>query len=163
MKRALGALLMLGAALLQVTWAPRLEIMGAFPNLVLLAVVSLTWTQGVRAGLVWACIGGALLDLTAAGPIGPHALGLLTGAYLTGFWTRNLERRNALHVALAAAAGTAAYSLVLVLSDDMLGLPVPPFTVALELTLAACAYNAILMPAALALVQRAPLAAAEAV
>ncbi|MGA8923261.1 MAG: rod shape-determining protein MreD, partial [Candidatus Dormiibacterota bacterium] len=90
MKRALGAALMLAAALVQVTWAPRLEIVGAFPNLVLLAVVGVTWTWGVRAGMAWACVGGVLLDLTAAGPIGPHALGLLTGAYLTGFWTRNL-------------------------------------------------------------------------
>lgn len=154
MKHALGAVLMLGAALVQVTWAPRLEIVGAFPNLVLIAVVAVTWTRGVRAGMAWACFGGILLDLTAAGPIGPHALGLLTGAYLTGFWTRNLDRRSAVHVALAAAVSTAAYSLVLVGSDDTLGLPVPPFAVAVELTLAACAYNAILAPAALALFRK---------
>jgi len=163
MKQALTAALMLGAALVQVTWAPKLEIVGAFPNLVLLAVVALTWTRGVRAGMVWACVGGALLDLTAAGPIGPHALGLLTGAYLTGFWTRNLDRQSALHVALAAAVSTAAYSVVLVGSDDTLGLPVPALPVALELTLAACAYNAILMPAALALLRKVRMAPAEAV
>lgn len=161
MKRALGAVLMLAAALVQVTWAPRFEVFGAFPNLILLAVVAVTWTRGVRAGLVWACIGGVLLDLTAAGPIGPHALALLTGAYLTGFWTRNLERQSAVQVALAAAVSTAAYSLVLVASDDTLGLPVPPLEVALELTLAACAYNAILMPVALALFRKTRLAAAE--
>jgi rod shape-determining protein MreD len=163
MKRALGAALMLAAALIQVTWAPRLEVFGAFPNLVLLAVVALTWTRGVRAGLLWACIGGVLLDLTAAGPVGPHAIGLLTGAYLTGFWTRNLERQRAIDVALAAFVSTAAYSFVLVASDDTLGLPVPPLAVALELTLAACAYNAILMPAALALLRKARLATVEAV
>ncbi len=163
MKRALGAALMLAAALVQVTWAPRLEIVGAFPNLVLLAVVGVTWTGGVRAGMAWACVGGLLLDLTAAGPIGPHALGLLTGAYLTGFWTRNLDRQSAVQVALAAAVSTAAYSVVLVGSDDTLGLPVPPLAVAAELTLAACAYNAILMPGALALLRRVRMAAAEAV
>jgi rod shape-determining protein MreD len=162
-KRALGAALMLAAALVQVTWAPRLEIVGAFPNLVLLAVVGVTWTRGVRAGMAWACVGGVLLDLTAAGPIGPHALGLLTGAYLTGFWTRNLDRTSAVQVAIAAAASTAAYSLVLVGSDDTLGLPVPPLAVAAELMLAACAYNAILMPAALALLRRVRTAAPEAV
>jgi rod shape-determining protein MreD len=163
MKRALGAALMLAAALIQVTCAPRLEVFGAFPNLVLLAVVALAWTRGVRAGLLWACIGGVLLDLTAAGPVGPHAIGLLTGAYLTGFWTRNLERQRAIDVALAAFVSTAAYSFVLVASDDTLGLPVPPLAVALELTLAACAYNAILMPAALALLRKARLATVEAV
>ena len=163
MKRAIGVALMLAAALVQVTWAPRLEIVGAFPNLVLLAVVALTWTRGVRAGMAWACVGGVFLDLTAAGPIGPHALGLLTGSYLTGFWTRNLERQSVAQVAFAAAVSTAAYSLILVGSDDTLGVPVPPLTVAVELTLAACAYNAILMPAALALLRKMRVAAAEAV
>ncbi|HVC40394.1 MAG TPA: rod shape-determining protein MreD [Candidatus Saccharimonadales bacterium] len=163
MKRAIGAALMLGAALVQVTWAPRIEVLGAFPNLVLIAVVALTWTRGVRAGMAWACVGGLFLDLTAAGPLGPHALGLLTGAYLTGFWTRNLDRQSAVQIALAAAVSTAAYSLVLVGSDDTLGLPVPPLAIAAELTLAACAYNAVLMPPALALLRKARLTAAEAV
>lgn len=163
MKRAIGAALMLAAALVQVTWAPKLEVVGAFPNLVLLAVVAVTWTRGVRAGMAWACVGGVLLDLTAAGPIGPHALGLLVGSYLTGFWTRNLERQSAVQVGLAAAVCTAAYSLILVGSDDTLGLPVPPLAVAVELTLAACAYNAILMPASLALLRKMRVAAAEAV
>jgi rod shape-determining protein MreD len=161
MKRFMGAALMLAAALVQVTWAPRLEIGGAFPNLVLLAVVALTWTQGVRSGLAWACVGGVLLDLTEAGPIGPHALGLLAGAYLTGFWVRNLERQSAVQVALAAAASTAVYSLILIGADDTLGLPVPPFLVAFELTFAACTYNAILMPAALALLRRMRVATVE--
>ncbi|MGH7763735.1 MAG: rod shape-determining protein MreD, partial [Candidatus Dormibacteraceae bacterium] len=113
MRQAIGAAAMLGAALVQVVWAPRLEIVGAFPNLVLLAVVALTWTHGVRAGMAWACFGGVLLDLTGAGPIGPHALGLLAVAYLTGFWKRNLDRPTVVRAAVAAAAGTAAYSLVL--------------------------------------------------
>lgn len=163
MKRALGASLMLAAALLQVTWAPRLTVFGTFPNLVLLAVVAVTWTQGVRAGMAWACVGGLLLDLTAAGPLGPHPLGLLTGAYLTGFWTRNVDRQSAVHVAVAAAVSSATYSLVLVGSDDTLGLPVPPLAVTVELTLAACAYNAILMPAALALFRMVRVTVAEAV
>lgn len=162
MRRAAGAGLMLVAALVQVTWVPRIEILGAFPNLVLLAVVALTWTRGVRAGMAWACVGGLCLDLTAAGPVGPHALGLLTGAYLTGFWIRNFDRQSALQVALAAAVSTAAYSAVLVASDDTIGLPVPPLAVAVELTLAACAYNAVLMPPALAFLRRARLTAAEA-
>ena len=67
MRRAFGAMLLVAAALAQVTWAPRLEVGGAFPNLVLLAVVAVTWTLGARSGFVWACVGGVLLDLTAPG------------------------------------------------------------------------------------------------
>lgn len=149
MKRLAGALLMLACVLLQVTWASRLEISGAFPNLVLLAVLALTWTAGVRAGLVWACVGGLMLDLTAPGPLGPHALALLAGAYVTGFWARNLDRESPLHPAVAAAVSTVLYSLILVAADGVLGLPVPPVRLAFELTIAASAYNSLLMPLAL--------------
>src|SRR5260370_37243865 len=92
MKVMAGLLLMVAAALVQVTWAAQLEIAGAFANLVLIAVMGLTWTQGVRAGLLWACVGGILLALNAPGPLGPHSLALLAVAYATGFWSRNPVR-----------------------------------------------------------------------
>jgi rod shape-determining protein MreD len=145
---------MAAAALAQATWAPRLEIGGAFPNLVLLAVVAVTWTLGARSGLVWACLGGLLLDLTASGPVGPHALALLPGVYAIGFWIRNLEHPNALHIALTAAVTTIFYSALLVSVDDLLGLPVPPIGAAAQLALTAAAYNAVLMPFAIELVRR---------
>jgi rod shape-determining protein MreD len=149
MRRVFGVLLMLAAVLVQVTWASRIEIAGAFPNFVLLAVVGLTWTSGVGTALVWACVGGIMLDLTSPGPIGPHAVALLVGVYVTGFWVRNLDRDSPVHPALAAALSTALYSLVLVEADDLLGLPMPPFKLAAQLTIAACLYNGLLMPLAL--------------
>lgn len=154
MKRLLGALLMLAVVLIQVACAPRLEIAGAFPNLVLLAVIAMTWTSGVRAALVWACAGGLLLDLTSPGPLGPHAMALLASVYVSGFWARNLDRDNPLHPAAAAAVSTAIYSLILVESDDLLGLPVPPPALAVQLATAACVYNALLMPLALIAIRR---------
>jgi rod shape-determining protein MreD len=149
---ALGVILAL--ALVQVTWAPRLSIAGAFPNLVLVAVVGITWMRGVRAGLVWACIGGVLLDLTASGPIGPHALSLLTAAYATSLWARNLERPNALHAALTAFLATVSYSVTLVLTDGLLGMPPMDAAVVARLTIAAAMYNAVLMPFAIEVMRR---------
>lgn len=154
MKKVTGGLVMLLAVLVQVTWASRIEVAGAFPNLVLLAVIALTWTAGVRTGLVWACVGGLLLDLTAPGPLGPHALALLAGAYVSGFWARNLDRESAIHPALAAAVSTVLYSLILVGADGLLGLPVPPLRLATQLTFAASVYNALLMPLAVAPLRR---------
>jgi rod shape-determining protein MreD len=145
---------MLALALVQVTWAPRLSIAGAFPNLVLIAVIGITWTQGVRAGLVWACIGGVLLDLTASGPIGPHSLALLTAAYATSRWASNFERPNAAHAALTAGVGTIAYSVTLVLTDGLLGMPAMNAAVVARLTLAAAIYNAVLAPFAIELIWR---------
>ncbi len=146
MKAAAGFLLMVGAALVQVTWASQLEIAGTFPNLVLIAVIGLAWTQGVRAGLIWACVGGILLDLNAPGPLGPHAVALLAGAYVAGFYARNLERERSLYAMGAVACATVLYSLVLIGADGALGLPIPQLTTTAELVLAACAVNAALTP-----------------
>ncbi len=154
MRRIAALGVMLALALVQVTWAPRLEIAGALPNLILVAVVAITWMQGVRAGLVWACVGGVLLDLTASGPIGPHALALLAAAYATSLWTRNLERPNALHAALTAVLATVAYSLALVLTHGVLGMPAMAAGTVARLTIAAAIYNAALTPFAIEVMRR---------
>jgi rod shape-determining protein MreD len=154
MRVVAGVLLLVAAALVQVTWASQLEIAGVFANLVLIAVMGLTWTQGVRAGLLWACLGGILLDLNAPGPLGPHSLALLVGAYSTGFWARNLDRESPFHPAAAVVVSTVLYSLVLIGADDALGLPIPPFRTAAQLILAASLYNAALMPPALTVLRR---------
>ena len=80
MKRLAIATLLLATVLVQVTWAPRLTVAGVFPNLALVAVIAITWTAGPRKGMAWACVAGLLLDLTAPGPLGPHAVALLAGA-----------------------------------------------------------------------------------
>lgn len=154
MRRVLGAAMLTVLAVMQVTWAPRLEVGAAFPNLILLAVVAITWTRGVRAGLVWACVGGLLLDLTSSGPIGPHAIALLAGVYAIGFWTRNLEHASAAHAALTAAAATLLYSLLLVAADNTLSPAVPPLAIAAQLAVTAAIYNALLAPFALEVVRR---------
>ena len=154
MKRIGVAAILLATVLVQVTWAPRVTVAGAFPNLALVAVLAITWIAGVRLGMAWACVAGLMLDLTSDDPLGPHAVALLAGAYLTGFWVRNLDRDGAIHPVVAAAASTAVYSAVLVLADNTLGLPVPPLAVAVQLIVAASVYNAALMPLALALVRK---------
>ncbi|MEO8745773.1 MAG: rod shape-determining protein MreD [Candidatus Dormiibacterota bacterium] len=153
MRRALIAALLLASVLVQVTWAPRIAVAGVFPNLALVFVIAIAWTTGVRSGMAWACVAGLMLDLTAPGALGPHALALLAGAYVTGFWSRNLDSKSLLHPALASAVSTALYSLVLVGADEFLDLPTPAFGIAVQLVLAASAYNAVLMPAAVLVVR----------
>lgn len=161
MSRIAICVLMLVAALVQVTWAPHLAMYGAFPNLVLAAVVCITWIGGPRAGLAWACAGGLLLDLTAPGPIGPHAIALVVGAYAVGFWVRNVPNTSLVQPALAATVASILYSLILIGTDDTLGLPVPPPWLALQLAAAACAYNAVLVTVALFALRGLPARRAE--
>lgn len=151
MRRAVLALVILVAALAQVTWAPRVEIAGAFPNLVLLVVLAVTAIEGAKSGLVWACVGGVLLDLVSAGGVGPHVLALLFGVYVTGLWTRDLDHISAITTALCAAAATILYSAVLILISTLLDSTTSSLLAASQLALAAAAYNALLAPFVMAL------------
>lgn len=143
MSRIAGALLVLFAALVQVTWAQNLAVQGVFPNFVLVVVVAIAWTYGQRAGLAWACAGGLLLDLAAPGPLGPHALALLCGAYVAGTWARNVDHASLVQPALAVALATLIYAIVLVGVDDTLGLSLPPLGLAARLAGLVALYNAV--------------------
>ena len=141
------------AALTQVTWAPRLMIAGAFPNLVLLAVIAIAWQRGVRSGMVAACAGGVLLDLCSSGAVGPHVIALLAGVYVAGFWIRNVDSPNAVHAASTTALSTVIYALVLVATGVALRNPSVGVTAGVELAAAGAIYNALLAPFAFAAVR----------
>jgi rod shape-determining protein MreD len=141
-----AGLLLLPAAVLQVTLAPRLELRGAFPNFALLLVVGWTLLRGAGPGIRWAIGGGLLLDLLAPGPLGVHALALAVAAYCTGFLKRSFEPDPFLLPAASAALATVAYNLVLVAVSEALGSPVD-FLPALQAWVAPSAlYDAALLP-----------------
>lgn len=77
---ALGALI---AALVDTSVMPELRIAGARADLVFTLAIVATMIMGVEDGLVWAFLGGLMLDmLTPARPLGATTLALLlvTGA-----------------------------------------------------------------------------------
>jgi rod shape-determining protein MreD len=71
---AVGAVV---AALLNLTIAPMIQIGGAQPDFVLTAAVIWTVVAGIDGGLVWAFIGGLMIDLLAPRPLGSTAFSLL--------------------------------------------------------------------------------------
>jgi rod shape-determining protein MreD len=149
-----AGLLLLPAAVLQVTLAPRLDVFGAFPNFVLLAVVGWTLLRGAGPGIRWAIAGGLLLDLLAPGPLGVHALALAVAAYATGFLKRSFEPDPLLLPAASAALATVAYNLVLVVVSQALGHPIA-FLPALQAWVAPSAlYDAALLPFGMLLLRR---------
>jgi len=81
---AVGAVV---AALLNLTIAPLIQIGGAQPDFVLTAAVIWTLVAGFEGGLVWAFVGGLMIDLLAPRPLGSTAFTLLLcvgGAALLG-------------------------------------------------------------------------------
>ncbi len=69
----------------------RLSLLGARPDLVFAAVLAWGMLRGSAEGMVWAFIGGLVLDLLSGGPMGGMTLALLLIALLAGRrWGREL-------------------------------------------------------------------------
>jgi rod shape-determining protein MreD len=149
-----AGLLLLPAAVLQVTLAPRLELFGAFPNFVLLVVVGWTLVRGAGAGIRWAIAGGLLLDLLAPGPLGVHALALAVAAYGTGFLKRAFEPDPFLLPSASGALATVAYNLVLVAVSQALGNSVAFLPVLQAWVAPSALYDAMLLPLLLVVLRR---------
>ncbi len=71
---AVGALL---AALLETSVLPEVTIGGLKPDLLLVMAVVVTMIVGFEDGLVWAFVGGLLVDAMSGRPLGATALALL--------------------------------------------------------------------------------------
>ena len=90
---ALGAIV---AALLETTVMPEVAIFGVQANLLLTLAVTATVIMGIEDGLVWAFLGGLLVDmLTPARPIGATTFVLLVSVGLAAAGTRFVGQTRA--------------------------------------------------------------------
>jgi len=64
-------------ALLQDVVFARFSLLGAKPDLVLMAVVVWALLRGSEEGMIWAFVGGFVLDLLSGGPLGAMSLSLM--------------------------------------------------------------------------------------
>ena len=74
-------------ALLELSVGPYLRVASTQPHLVLVLGVVVTIAVGLEAGLVWAFLGGIVLDVLAQRPLGSTAFALLLcvgGAFVLG-------------------------------------------------------------------------------
>ncbi len=95
----LMAALVLVMALLQVTWLP---LIGWRPDLMLVLVVSWSLLRGPEEGVLWAFVGGVLLDLLSGGPFGAFTVALLLAALVAGVVHRAAFGAMLLQVAVMA-------------------------------------------------------------
>jgi rod shape-determining protein MreD len=77
MSLAMAAIGAVVAALLNLTLAPMLHVGGAQPDFVLICAVIWTVVAGLEGGLIWAFIGGLMIDFLAPRPLGSTAFTLL--------------------------------------------------------------------------------------
>jgi len=116
MSLTLAAVGAVGAALFDTSIAPYLRIGGAQPDLVLVFAVIWTIVVGFEGGLMWAFVGGLLIDLLAPRPLGSTAFALLltvgTVAVAARFTSRGRYVRPVVGVLFGSLMYTSLYLLI---------------------------------------------------
>jgi rod shape-determining protein MreD len=138
--------LLLLTALLQTTALPSLTVLGVKPELMLLAVLAWSMLRGVEEGLLWAFVGGLMLDLFSGGPLGASTLALLVASFLSGLAQGSVTRSSFLLPMVAALAGTLLYHGLLLLIVQLARGTVPWADSLFQVTLPSLAVNTLLMP-----------------
>jgi rod shape-determining protein MreD len=110
-----------GVALLQTTLLSKVSLLGARPNVMLLVVLIWTVVRGIDEGLVWAFVGGLILDLLSGGPLAAMALALLASAYLAGQSLGEEVGSQAVRLVILTILGAMAYHLVMLAILDWSG------------------------------------------
>ena len=108
-------------ALLQSVLFSRIDLLGARPDLMFLLVLTWAAVRNVDEGLVWAFIGGLLIDLRSGGPLGATALALIVVGFLAGrSWGQGLGSR-VVELLLVALVGGLLYHLIVLFAMAAVG------------------------------------------
>lgn len=119
---AVGATL---TALLELTVGPYLSVGTAQPHLVLVVGIVVTAGIGLEAGLVWAFLGGLVVDVLAQRPLGSTAFALLLCVGFTAVLGRFLVRVRPVVPILATLLLSLPYSMILFMTFNALRTPIP--------------------------------------
>jgi len=119
---AVGATLM---ALLELTVGPYLRVETAQPHLVLVVGIVVTVAIGLEAGLVWAFVGGLVLDVLAQRPLGSTSFALLLCMGATSVLARVFLRLRPVVPILATLLLSLLYSMILFVALNALRTPIP--------------------------------------
>ena len=103
--------IMFSLALLQTTVMPRITVLGVHPDLVLMAVVAWSVLRGSKEGMVWAAIGGVVMDLFSAAPFGISTLTLLIIGFVSGLGQASFFRIDLLIPIAVIVPATLVYQL----------------------------------------------------
>jgi rod shape-determining protein MreD len=111
----LGVPVLAALAILQSSVLPHMQLLNGRPDLILLAV--LAWSLAGRPveAMVWALIGGALLDTLSGQPMGTTSLALVTIAYVVS-WLEGRLWGTHIFVTLGVTLAASALLYVMLLS-----------------------------------------------
>lgn len=112
MNQYLTIAILFSLALLQSTVMPRITVLGVHPDLVLVAVTSWSLLRGSGEGLLWALVGGVVIDLFSGAPFGVHTLALLAVSFVSGLGQQTIFRSDWLTPIVVIPLATLIYQLM---------------------------------------------------
>jgi rod shape-determining protein MreD len=110
--------------IVQATLLARVRVLGASPNLLLVSTIALGLLYTVTEGVIWAFAGGLGLDLITGMPLGTSSLAAMTACLLTRLGRNRVFADNLWWPLLVTALATLVYGWVVLLTQQIRGLPV---------------------------------------
>lgn len=155
MSLQLGVPLFFAAALLQSAVLSHLRIYGGQPDLIVVIVLAWAVLDRDQEGMVWAFVGGFILDLFSGAPLGISALALIPIAYVVGLTEAQVYRNNIGLPILMSVFGALAYHILyLVLLRFFGGVALSWSSALMYVTLPSVLFDLILIVPALRLLDR---------
>ena len=130
-------------ALLELTVGPYLKVGTVEPHLVLVLGIIVTVAVGLEAGLVWAFVGGLVIDVLAQRPLGSTSFALLICVGATSVLAGIFTRFRPLVPILATFLLSLVYSMIHFVALNALASPIP-VSDPVALVLPAVVYDTIL-------------------
>ena len=143
MTQLLAAIGATAAALIELSLVPYLAIGDAHPHPVLVFGVIWAIGAGFEAGLVWAVVGGIVLDSLVSRPMGVSVLALLLSVGGAQLIARSVIRIRPLAPVIAVPVMSLVYSMILIL---LIAAIRPPVSVSdpMAMLMPGAAYDAVL-------------------
>ncbi|OQA41372.1 MAG: rod shape-determining protein MreD [Chloroflexi bacterium ADurb.Bin325] len=120
----LGLLILGLVVFIQGTLFSRVRVLGVGANLLLVTVVCWSLTRNVQEGLVWAFAGGLGIDLVSGLPLGTSSLALMPTCFLAGIGRSSIYAQNLFWPLLLVVLATPLYGWLVLLTQQMRGVPV---------------------------------------
>lgn len=147
MRQPLARAAMMGAVLvLQVSVVPHLAIAGVQPDLVLIAIVLLSFSEGSIKGSVFGFVGGLIEDLLGGQAVGLSAFSKCIVGYISGLVERTIFIENVLLPMGAIFVASILNDFTYAGLNFLLGESIPIDKLFFDIALPTAAYNALAMP-----------------
>lgn len=117
--------MLLLTVLLQTTVAPHIRVLGASPDVAMVAVVCVGLLRGSEAGAVFGFLTGACISFAVFGPLGLSSLVLVIVGYAAGRYAETADTSSGFAPIVVVVGGTALGELLYSLAQFLLDNQVP--------------------------------------